>query len=112
MVPSIQRREKEIFKDIPKNKIQTHEFAFEELKDKVGLFIIECEGNGKTSRAVIKKGSLHLVHRSTAAGHFAYIIDADGKICKSDRTGVWIDKKFHQCDVEKNGQIFIPYGTT
>ena len=112
MVPSIQRTEKEIFKDIPKNKIHTHEFTFEELKDKVGLFIIQCEGNGKTCRAVVKKGSLSLIHRSTAAGHVAYIIDADRKICKSDRTGVWIDKKFHQCDPEKNGQIFIPYGSS
>jgi len=70
-----------MFKNIGKNKIQTYEFTFEQFKDKAGLFIIECEGNGKASRAIIKKGSLHLVHRSTAAGHFAYIIDEQGQIC-------------------------------
>ena len=58
----------------------------------------------------MKKGSLSLIHRSTAAGHISYIIDADRKICKSDRTGVWIDKKFYKCDPEKNGSNFIPYG--
>jgi len=29
------------------------------------------------SRAIVKKGSLTLIHRSTVAGHIAYIIDAD-----------------------------------
>ena len=79
------------------------------MKDKVGLFIVEMQGNGKMSRAVIKKGSLTLIHRSTASGHIAYIIDADRKICKSEKTGVWIKKKFYACD-PANGVIFIPYG--
>lgn len=56
-------------------------FEFEELKDKIGLFIIEFSGNGYMSRAVIKKGSLSLVHKATSSGHMAYIIDADRKIC-------------------------------
>ena len=95
-----------------KNKILAKKFTFEELRGKVGLFIIEMQGNGKMSRAVVKKGSLSLIHKSTPAGHLAYIIDADRKICKSERTGVWIKKKFYQCDLDKNGSIFIPYGQT
>ena len=43
-------------------------FEFPELKDKVGLFIIEFVGNGKSARAIIKKGSLSLIHKSTIAG--------------------------------------------
>jgi hypothetical protein len=76
MVPSILRTERESLKDISKNKIITQEYRFDELKDKVGLFIIELQGNGKMSRAIIKKGSLSLVHQSTSAGHLAYIIDS------------------------------------
>ena len=41
MVPSIQRTEKEMFKNVPKNKILAKKFTFEELRGKVGLFIIE-----------------------------------------------------------------------
>lgn len=41
MMPSFLRVEKELFKGIPKNKIVTHKFTFDELKDKVGLFVIE-----------------------------------------------------------------------
>jgi len=83
--------------------------VFDELKGKVGLFIIEFLGNGQMSRAVIKKGSLSLVHQSSPAGHIAYIIDANRNICVSDKTGVWIDKKFYPSNKDKNGQIFIPY---
>lgn len=86
-------------------------FEFKELTGKIGLFIIEFEGNGYMSRAVIKKGSLSLVHRSTASGHMAFIIDADRKICQSQETGVWIENKFYPCNIEKNGAIFIPYIT-
>jgi hypothetical protein len=111
MVPSIERTEKELFKNVPKNKITSHTFEFNELKGKVGLFIIEMQGNGKMSRAVVKKGSLSLIAKSTPAGPVAYIIDADRKICKSERTGVWINKKFYQANPE-NGQIFISYGTS
>jgi len=46
----------------------TDTFTFEHLKDKTGIFIIEMMGNGMSARAVIKKGSLSLVHRSTIAG--------------------------------------------
>jgi hypothetical protein len=61
------------------------------------------------SRAVVKKGSLSLIHRSTANGHMAFIIDSERRICKSEGTGVWIEKKFYECNLEKNGAIFIPY---
>ena len=111
MVPSIQRTEKGIFKGVPKNKIITHEFKFDELKDKVGLFIIEFEGNGKMSRAVIKKGSLSFIHRPTAAGHAGFIIDDERNVCKSEKTGVWFENKLYKCDLQQNGSIFIPYGS-
>lgn len=67
------------------------EFRFPQLNNKIGLFIVELIGNGVSARAVIKKGSLSLVHRSTVAGHLAYILDAQKNICACDKTGVWFD---------------------
>lgn len=64
--------------------LKVESFEFPELNDKVGLFIIEFLGNGRSARAVIKKGSLSLIHRSTIAGHMAYILDDDKQICKGD----------------------------
>ena len=62
-------------------------------------------------RAIIKKGSLTLIHRTAVGGHITYIIDEQRKIWKSDdgKTGVLVDDKFYPTDVSKNGAIFIPY---
>lgn len=65
-------------------------------------------GNGYSARAVIKKGSLSLVHRSTIAGHLAYVLDETKSVCKGDRTGVWFDSKYYPAD-QATGRIFIPY---
>jgi len=65
-------------------------------------------GNGYSARAVIKKGSLSIVHRSTVAGHLAYVLDENKKVCISDRTGVWFDSKYYPAD-KATGRIFIPY---
>lgn len=92
MVPSILKFEKEAFKDVPKNKITDFEVKLEEMKGKCGLFIIEFEGNGNMSRAIVKKGSLTLISKATAAGHISFILDHDKNICKGDGTGVWLNK--------------------
>ena len=105
------RKETEMFKGVKKNKIITQEFTFDELKGKVGVFIIEFFGNGKLGRVIIKKGSLTLIHKTAKGGHIAFIIDEDRNICKSDdgKTGVLIGDQFFETDVNKNGAIFIPY---
>ena len=92
----------------PKNKIHDREFKFPHLANKVGLFIVEFQGNGKQSRAVVKKGNLTLIHKSTAAGHSAFIIDHNRAVCNSKRAGLWIDGKFYPAD-KKDGSICIPY---
>ena len=48
---------------------------FPELAGRVGLFIVEFVGTGRSARAVVKKGSLSLIYKSTVAGHLATIID-------------------------------------
>lgn len=94
------------------SNIKTREtFKFPQLNNKIGLFIVELIGNGVSARAVIKKGQLSLVHRSTIAGHLAYILDSNKEICRGDRTGVQFDGKFYQAD-KTTGRIFIPYGKT
>ena len=73
------------------NKKFIEEFKFPELNDKVGLFIVEFIGNGMSGRAVIKKGSLSMIHKPTIAGHLAYILDENKKICIGTKTGVYFD---------------------
>ena len=93
-----------------KNNVKHHEkFEFPQLKGKTGLFIIEFVGNGKTARAVIKKGRLSLVHRETTSGHLCYLLDHNNNICKGDlKTGIIFQKKFYEAD-KVSGSIYIPY---
>lgn len=53
----------------PSNFLHEEVFRFDKLAGKVGLFVVEFLGNGVSSRAVVKKGSLSLIHKSTSAGH-------------------------------------------
>ena len=96
----------------PSNKKFIEHLTLPELTDKVGLFIVEFIGNGMSSRAVIKKGSLSLIHKPTVAGHLAYILDENKQICKGTKTGIWFDGEYFSAHPEKNGKIFIPYAKT
>jgi hypothetical protein len=101
------------FKDRPSNKKYIESFKFPELTGKVGLFIVEFIGNGLSARAVIKKGSLSMIHKPTVAGHLAYVLDENKKICQGDsegRTGIQFDGQYFPAKPEKGGKIFIPYG--
>jgi len=64
---------------------------------------------GYSSRAVIKKGTLSLISKSTIAGHVAYILDEDRNICSGEKTGIWYDGNYFAADHEKGGRIIIPY---
>ena len=100
--------ETEMFKDVPKTRVLTKRFDFEELKGKTGLFIIEFLAGGKMSRAVIKKGSITFIHRSTIAGHVGYLVDADQNVLRDPGTGIWLEKKFYAAD-ETHGTIRVPF---
>lgn len=94
--------------NLPTNCKKREKFEFPELADRVGLFIVEFVGNGRSARAVIKKGSLSLIHKSTVAGHLATIIDDSRQVCKGEKTGLWFDNKFYAA--KEDGSIFINYG--
>lgn len=101
--------------DFSSNCQHRETFKFPQLVNKIGLFIVEFMGNGVSARAVVKKGRLSLVHRSTVAGHLCYIIDQDKQICKGDkRVGVYFpsqkggNKQFFSADKD-TGRIFIPF---
>ena len=86
-----------------------HDFNFTDLDNRVGMFVIEFIGNGYSSRALIKKGSLGLVHKSTIAGHIAYILDEDRNVCMGEDTGLVFNGKYFKSDPTKGGRIVIPY---
>ena len=78
------------------------------LPKKRGLFVVEFIGNGHVSRAVIQRGNLICIHKNTINGKVLYILDEENKICKGEKTGVWINNVWYP-SIEKTGAILIPY---
>lgn len=103
--PLVERKEE--FKEPPQKKFR-HMFEIPEIDKKSGLFIIDLISNGYSSRAVIKKGNLTLVHKTAREGHVCYICDEDSGICKSNGTALWYSNQYFKAD--ENGKIVVPYG--
>ncbi len=74
---------------------------------KPGVYIIECIGNGKSSRALIRKGNLTFTERIGSAGHVFRIISAKGELLK--KTKIWLSG--HEYVSEENGEIVIPFSS-
>jgi hypothetical protein len=55
-------------------------FNFPELK-KRGVYVVEFIGNGRSSRALISKGNLHVLEDTGSAGHEFRVLDEDNKDC-------------------------------
>jgi len=54
---------------------------------------------------------LTLIHKPSAAGQQAFIVDAQNEVCSSadGSTGLWINNTFYESDHQNNGAIFIPF---
>ena len=78
------------------------------LPKKRGLFVAEFIGNGHVSRAVIQKGNLKCIHKNTINGKILYLLDEDNKICKGEKTGLWINNVWYP-SIKETGAILIPY---
>ncbi len=85
------------------------ELKFPELKNKMGLFVIELIGNGRSSRAILKIGTLSVITRPTVAGQVCYILDGERKVCSHESTGIWMDSQYFKASVERGGRIMVPY---
>lgn len=81
-------------------------FEFPQL-NKPGVYVIDFIGNGRSSRALIRKGRLrHLLRTSTAGQNFV-ILDEQNKQVK-DAT-VWVGG--HEYTASESGTITVPFST-
>lgn len=83
-----------------------HRFDFPKIR-KRGVYIIEFIGNGISSRALIRIGSLYHKVRMSAAGHVFDIFDENNDIL--NHTSIWMEGREYKSD--DKGQITIPYST-
>ncbi len=91
------------YKEPPVRRIRRH-FEFPKL-DARGVYVIDFIGNGKSSRAVIKKGRLRYLVRSSVAGQIFEVFDELNKPVKA--ATLWLAGKLYTAD--KDGRILTPY---
>ena len=80
-------------------------YELPELKGKRGVWVIEFIGGGKSSRALIRKGSLQYLSQVTAAGQAFKILNESNEVVKDG--AIWLGGKRFAAD--KNGLIVIPF---
>ena len=80
-------------------------FEFPQI-NKPGVYVIDFIGNGFSSRAVVHKGSLRHIARSTSLGHVVTVFDEKNELV-TDAT-IWLDG--HEFRPAQSGKIVVPFG--
>ncbi|MBN2452577.1 MAG: hypothetical protein JXR77_19490 [Lentisphaeria bacterium] len=84
--------------------IETFELA---ALNRPGVWVVECIGNGRSSRALVRKGRLRLTERVGAAGHvFRVYDDAGARV--TDASILFGGKEYSCAD---GGEITVPFST-
>ncbi|MGR3319761.1 MAG: hypothetical protein ACUZ8O_14945 [Candidatus Anammoxibacter sp.] len=91
------------YNDPPLRKIK-RSFKFDSLK-RPGVYIVEFVGNGKSSRAVIQKGTIKYVENIGSAGHEFALFDEDNHIISNGS----IILSGHEYKADKDGRIIVPF---
>lgn len=87
----------------PVRRVRRH-FEFPKL-DARGVYVIDFIGNGKSSRAVIRKGRLRYLVRSSVAGHIFEVFDELNT--PAPAASLWLAGHLYTAD--KEGRIVTPY---
>ena len=79
-------------------------FTFPKLKQR-GVYVVEFIGNGKSSRALIRKGKFRHLVRTSTAGHVFTVLDEQNR--KINDATLWIAG--HEYAPEKDGTVTVPF---
>ena len=81
------------------------EFSFPSI-NKSGVYVVEIIGNGISSRALIRKGELHLVESMNENGHCFHILNEKYELLK--QSSIYLHGNSYKSN-EENGEIIIPF---
>ncbi|MCA9079854.1 MAG: DUF4200 domain-containing protein [Planctomycetaceae bacterium] len=93
------------YNDSPLRRIR-RKFDFPML-DKAGVYVVDFIGNGQSSRALIRKGHLHHLVRTTAAGQAFMVLDERNQLVSQAR--LWLSG--HEYTADDKGEIHVPFST-
>ena len=100
------------------NAEQTHHYAEAPLRrmprrfefpqlSKPGVYVVDFIGNGVSSRALIRKGRLHPLVKTTTAGQQITVVDDNHRLVKA--AVAWLGGQEYHAD--KDGTITVPFST-
>ena len=93
--------------DVPAIRRERKHFKFPQLSD-AGVYVIDFVGNGRSSRAVIRKGLLRSINRVVSRGHLFTILDAHDTPQKGAK--LWLNG--HEYTADDDGQLIVPFSNT
>ncbi|MDT8389727.1 MAG: hypothetical protein RRC34_04360 [Lentisphaeria bacterium] len=104
LVPNVERTV-----EYPDEPLRRHveTLAFPEIKGD-GVFVVELIGNGRSSRALIRRGAMNFHQRLGAAGHVFRIYDEAGTFLS--KASIWMAGKEYPAD--EAGEIVVPYSNS
>ncbi|MGB2500164.1 MAG: hypothetical protein ACPIA2_10725 [Mariniblastus sp.] len=85
---------------------QRREFKFPQMQ-KRGVYVVDFIAQGKSSRALIRKGRLHFSASVTPLGQQFTVTDESGKVVKD--ADLWVDGSLYEHD--DDGKIMLPFST-
>ncbi len=91
------------YNDPPLLRVSRH-FDFPTLS-KPGVYVVDFIGNGKSSRALVRKGTLRHLVRTNTAGHVFTVLDEKNQ--KLADASLWLAGQQYKAD--KNGLIAVPF---
>jgi hypothetical protein len=91
------------FDDPPLRRVRRH-FEFPKLNDR-GAYVIDFIGNGKSSRALVRKGKLRYIVRNSTAGHIFTVLDEQNK--HLPEATLWMSGNEYRPD--DDGLITVPF---
>ena len=91
------------YQEPPLRRVLRH-FDFPSLNHR-GVYVIDFIGNGKASRALVRKGKLQFVTRTSVAGQIFTVFDENKK--PAPKATLWMAGTLYQPD--KEGDIVVPF---
>lgn len=93
------------YADPPLRRV-TRKFEFPSL-NKAGVYVIDLIGNGRSSRALVRKGKLQHLVETNPAGQVFTVLDENHKVVKD--AVLWLAG--HEYKAGKEGLISVPFST-
>ena len=79
-------------------------FEFPQCKGR-GVYVIDFIGNGESSRALVRKGKLRHLVRTSTAGHVFTVLDENNN--KLDDAAIWLAG--HEYTADEDGLVTVPF---